>query len=183
MKITNFETKQHLFEFVCSNLAGNVAISGGKSPIELYKHLNTNLTNKTSFWLVDERIVKRESPDSNWGNISEAMPNFALNEFETLPDFLDICCLGFGDDGHFASIFEGFDDWKSNKKFLYTTASPTYSVQKRISLSPNYIKSSEQIWVLLIGDKQQILQKFLSQAQTPNNFLYNLPNLQVLCAK
>jgi 6-phosphogluconolactonase/glucosamine-6-phosphate isomerase/deaminase len=181
MKITKFVSKEKFFDYVANNLKGNVALSGGNSPMELYRYLNTNLVNKCSFWLADERIIHRESDYSNWKNISTAMPNFELNEFSNLPESLDFCCLGFGDDGHFASIFEDFTNWKNPKKFVYTKAKAPYPVKNRISLSPLYIKSSKAIWVFLIGNKEHILNNFLNQEKLPNNFLYNLPNIEIIC--
>jgi 6-phosphogluconolactonase/glucosamine-6-phosphate isomerase/deaminase len=181
MKISKFVHKIEFFEYITSNLKGNVALSGGNSPMELYRYLNTNLVNQAQFWLVDERIIEKNSPYSNWKNISTAMPNFELNEFSNLPESLDFCCLGFGDDGHFASIFEDFTDWNSQNKFVYTKAKKPYPVENRISLSPLYIKSSKVIWVILIGKKEHILNNFLAQTQLPNNFLYNLPNLEIIC--
>jgi 6-phosphogluconolactonase len=103
---------------------------------------------------------------------------------------LDICFLGFGTDGHFASIFPSsqleFEQVLNSKsKAIHTISQPPYPVRDRLTLSPQYILTSHKIIVILIGkDKKAILEEFQNNSKPhnefPANFLHNSQNLEFL---
>ncbi len=189
---------------------------------------------KFSFFQVDERFVGSESPDSNqkmithaFGYNSQLLSQFqpfdvsqnssqdnSQNILKSIEQYsiilpkngLDVCFLGFGIDGHFASIFpadywenqnqntpeqkdkiEGFKQLlESQNKVLHTISKPPYLVPDRLTLSPQYILKSQKIVVILIGkEKKAILQAFedniLESYEFPANFLHNHKNLVFYC--
>jgi 6-phosphogluconolactonase len=169
-----------------------VAIPGGKSPEGFFYYISLNkeeITNWSAvhvFW-TDERWVKFDSPLSNFGNAMKFLNVIPANyhPFETdksieiacyryeqcllttnHPDvFLDLAIVGMGEDGHVASVFPNdfLYPYKSNKGFVIPAIS-MINVNKRISLSIEYLASSRHVILYALGtSKQQTLISALRQ--------------------
>ena len=190
----------------------NIAISGGKTPFILFDYWKQNNTidySKTKIWQVDERYVEENSELSNGGQIlrlfddNNFKDNFErintdlpygeciedydrrLNESFNKENQLDIVYLGFGTDGHFASLFP-----RDNTKFgeqlaIGTLAIEPYPVEKRITITPLCINLSNKIIAILTGaDKQRVLNEFLNgkllNSQFPCKIWKDHPKLEIL---
>jgi 6-phosphogluconolactonase len=197
MKIKNFKTTLDLIDHVNSILLAlnqsqesiNIAISGGKTPFEMFKiWKNEKILDfrKTKIWQVDERYVELSSPLSNAGETLRLFNDKKFEELfesvstqldyeECVQDYnsrlmglmksgqeLDIVFLGFGTDGHFGSIFP-----MENKNFgeslvVGTTAKAPYPVEQRITMTPNLIGLADKIVVILTGtEKKAVLDELL----------------------
>jgi len=83
-----FDTSDEIWQFTADKWAAisssaiekrgycAVALSGGKTPVEFYEHLSMVRSlqwNKTHIFLVDERFVPPDSPDSNFGMLRKTL--------------------------------------------------------------------------------------------------------------
>lgn len=151
-----------------------LAVSGGTSPISLYKNLsNTDLPwHKIIITLVDERLVDSLSPDSN----EKLVRDYLLQNKAKVAEFvncdldneleIDIAILGMGQDGHTASIFpdceELSDALTTLKQYIFTT--PKTAKHNRISLSLNALTKIPYLLLSLSGnEKLEVLKKAQSE--------------------
>ena len=153
----------------------SLVLTGGKSPINLYRKLakcKINWSNIDLFW-GDERYVSQKSKNSNYklandnfikkikinkknlfpintkiNTISKSSKNYSnliRNYFKNETISFDYFLLGMGDDGHIASIFPGSSEL--SKKFI---TKPVYRKDfKRITVSLNIINNSKKtiLWL------------------------------------
>jgi len=155
-------------------------LTGGKSPIRLYRKLvkiNIDWNNIDLFW-VDERYVSHFSKNSNYRLvINELIKKIKINKENIFPiktqksiskcssDYsssikkyfknkkisFDYCLLGMGLDGHIASLFPNSDNLY--KKFIsYPVIRKDF---KRITLSLNIINNSKKI-LLWLNNKPKV---------------------------
>jgi 6-phosphogluconolactonase len=190
----------------------NIAISGGKTPFVMFENWKQNNIldySKTKIWQVDERYIEENSDLSNAGKTlrlfdcqdfkgSFEKVNTDLPFGECIADYdqrlnqvigeenkLDIVFLGFGTDGHFASIFPGDDTKFGEQLAIGTLAIEPYPVEKRITMAPRCINLAEKIIVILVGsDKQSVLNEFLNgsliNSQFPCKIWRDHPKLEIL---
>jgi 6-phosphogluconolactonase len=168
----------------------NIGISGGKTPFEMFESWKQNNVinySKTKIWQVDERYIEESSDLSNAG---ETLRLFDSNDFndnfekvntdlpygECIDDYdqrlnkainqenqIDIVFLGFGTDGHFASIFPGDNTKFGEQLAIGTLAKEPYPVEKRITMTPRCINLADKIVVILTGSSKKIvLNEFLN---------------------
>ena len=155
-------------------------LTGGKSPIRLYRKLvkiNIDWNNIDLFW-VDERYVSHFSKNSNYRLvINELIKKIKITKENIFPiktqksiskcssDYsssikkyfknkkisFDYCLLGMGLDGHIASLFPNSDNLY--KKFIsYPVIRKDF---KRITLSLNIINNSKKI-LLWLNKKSKV---------------------------
>lgn len=199
---------------ILQNGQAYLGLSGGLTPQPIYRKLgqlpptSLNWAHVQSY-LVDERYVELDSPNSNAAVVkkliysqagkSEFIKNF--NFFDTnnsLEDCrtkyqeklasipsqqLDLTILGVGADGHFASIFPGFHDFENTDTVLLTQ-NDQYAVRQRLSLSPTFILRSKKIIILMRGESkkaafQELVYGNKSMVAFPAHYLKNHPNIEL----
>jgi 6-phosphogluconolactonase len=199
----------------------NLAISGGSTPLKLFKQMsNENSINysKTTILQVDERYTPAIDKLSNQFQAIECFGSEGFEEvFEEFDvklsyedciriynqkisnlnktpnsNLFNLTLLGFGLDGHFASIFPktpNDKNWEmqfeTNQYVIGTTASEIYPIPKRMTLTPKAIQSSDKIIAVLIGqNKKSILEEFqngiLEQQKFPANYWRDKNNFEIL---
>lgn len=185
---TNDEQSERLADFIAKKLNdcvlkngyATLAVSGGKSPIPLFKELSRkNLKwDNIALFLVDERLVETNSEHSNenlvrkyllvnnaqkarFVGLYENQPSEALLEYlnysSWIPEKFDCVILGMGDDGHFASLFPqsdnlqiGLHDTETKYSLQFSPSEP----KERISMNLSFIIQSDNICLSISGDKK-----------------------------
>jgi len=156
--------------------AAALAVSGGKSPIALFKALaQTELDwSRVTVTLVDERIVPADHPDSNARLVREHLltgraaaarflplvtdptnPDADLARLERELPLLTVAVLGMGEDGHTASLFpraEGLADGldpDGRRRVLAIT--PPAAPHRRLTLTLAALAGAERLQLAIAG--------------------------------
>lgn len=162
-----------------------LVVSGGKTPVELFKILAQIPLpwDKVTVTLADERCVSADDVDSNerlvkdfllqhhaekahFISLHDEYLDTVERKIASLPTF-DAVILGMGEDGHTASLFPCSDELASAlndeaKALLYVQ--PKTARHKRISLSKSRLINSRIIFIHLIGQKKRsVLSQALAQ--------------------
>lgn len=179
-----------------------IAVSGGKSPINLFHHLSHKDIpwDKVTITLVDERFVPTDHLDSNENLVKK---HLLINLAEqasfigvvTTSDILsstvninlnihtiDLAILGMGDDGHTASIFPCCDELDkiidtdlTTEQYVIST--PKTASHQRIGLSLHGILQIKNILVSISGEKK------LAVFETSTNQISKLYPISYVIAK
>ena len=147
-----------------------IVLSGGSTPISFYELLSDKDVNWSNYQILlsDEREVEVSSLLSNEGTIKTIINDHSFNgSFVSLLDedaesklsaieSYDLCILGMGNDGHIASIFPNMSNLE---EALYSKASllnlyDGYPDVSRVTMSLNEINKSDQIILLIKGEKK-----------------------------
>ena len=179
---------EELFLFINKTLKEkkhfSLILSGGTTPLKIFKTLKESYLGKIPwnklniFWL-DERYVLESSPDSNFGNAKRALFSENLQaklypiptelpekkcceSYEKIlkkqQDF-DYALIGFGEDGHIASLFKKEQD--SSESLVVCTSHP--NGQKRISMTSILFNSAHKKVLIGNGDtKKKVLGQYLN---------------------
>lgn len=199
--INSFETNGHLVEALAEDMAlrlrdavaergaASLAVSGGSTPVSLFKRLANIDLPWQQVWitLVDERWVGDDHPDSNARLVNmhllqnrAAAANFiplktaaespfgAETEMEAalepIPKPFDVAVLGMGGDGHTASFFPGADTLSvaldMNNKALCAAVRPLTAPHDRMTLTLKTLLQSKHLVLHIVGEsKWQVLQE------------------------
>lgn len=155
-----------------------LVVSGGKTPVELFKTLaNMDIPwNKVTITLADERCVAEDDEHRNERLVRQfLLQNQAAkarflslyDEHETgiesvektiaaLPTF-DAVILGMGEDGHTASLFPGADELSQgldDKAAAVLFVTPKTAPYQRVSLSKKRLLDSRAIFFHLLGQNK-----------------------------
>ncbi len=160
----------------------HIALAGGKTPMPFYRMLALQPLpwERLCFYLTDERYVPLNSPQSNYKNIRENLGEraklFYVNTelslrdacedySQKLPQSLDVCLLGVGEDGHTASLFPNSPCLPITAKVCTSTAPDGI---QRISLTYEYLNSSCVVVFVLRGqEKRKVYEKLLKGEDIP----------------
>ena len=178
------------------------AVSGGATALIFLGALRdakVDWSRITLFW-GDERAVKPEDPDSNYGvayrilleplgakgprafrmpadhpNLAEA----ALHYDQTLADelrdgFLDLAILGVGDDGHVCSLFPGHRALINDDLRVVAVEDAPKPPPRRLSLTLPFLRQTKKIWLVMLGSRKlPVLQAAMNKTQrlTPLDLL------------
>ena len=188
-----------VIELITKNLSSSInkyqnasiAVPGGTSPIKIFNELSKQKLDwsKVQITLVDDRLVDPDNDHSNQKLIndyllkneakkSKFIPlNKNLNKGENFKFPLDVCLLGIGNDGHFASLFPNMInntnmlDPKSKSSINEVKANGNPFVP-RISMNLPLILSSNLIILLIKGKlKQEVLREAYNNKNIPLYYL------------
>ena len=188
-----------VIELITKNLSSSInkyqnasiAVPGGTSPIKIFNELSKQKLDwsKVQITLVDDRLVDPDNDHSNQKLIndyllkneakkSKFIPlNNNLNKSENFKFPLDVCLLGIGNDGHFASLFPNMInntnmlDPKSKSSIDEVKANGNPFVP-RISMNLPLILSSNLIILLIKGKlKQEVLREAYNNKNIPLYYL------------
>ncbi len=188
-----------VIELITKNLSSSInkyqnasiAVPGGTSPIKIFNELSKQKLDwsKVLITLVDDRLVDPDNDHSNQKLIndyllkneakkSKFIPlNKNLNKDDNFKFPLDICLLGIGNDGHFASLFPNMInntnmlDPKSKSSIDEVKANGNPFIP-RISMNLPLILSSNLIILLIKGKlKQEVLREAYNNKNIPLYYL------------
>ena len=169
----------------------SMAVPGGTSPIKIFDELSKQKLDwsKVQITLVDDRLVDSENDHSNQklirnyllkneAQISNFIPlNKNLHKDNNFKFPLDICLLGIGNDGHFASLFPNMINnnntldpkSKLNINEIKANGDPFLP---RISMNLPLILSSKLIILIIKGKmKQEVLRDAYTNKNIPLYYL------------
>ena len=188
-----------VIELITKNLSSSInkyqnasiAVPGGTSPIKIFNELSKQKLDwsKVQITLVDDRLVDPDNDHSNQKLINDYLLKndakkskfFPLNKNLIKDDNfkfpLDICLLGIGNDGHFASLFPNMInntnmlDPKSKSSIDKVKANGNPFIP-RISMNLPLILSSNLIILLIKGKlKQEVLREAYNNKNIPLYYL------------
>ena len=188
-----------VIELITKNLSSSInkyqnasiAVPGGTSPIKIFNELSKQKLDwsKVQITLVDDRLVDPDNDHSNQKLINDYLLKneakkskfFPLNKNLIKDDNfkfpLDICLLGIGNDGHFASLFPNMInntnmlDPKSKSSIDEVKANGNPFIP-RISMNLPLILSSNLIILLIKGKlKQEVLREAYNNKNIPLYYL------------
>ena len=188
-----------VIELITKNLSSSInkyqyasiAVPGGTSPIKIFNELSKQKLDwsKVQITLVDDRLVDPDNDHSNQKLINDYLLkneakkskftplNKNLNKSENFKFPLDVCLLGIGNDGHFASLFPNMInntnmlDPKSKSSIDEVKANGNPFVP-RISMNLPLILSSNLIILLIKGKlKQEVLREAYNNKNIPLYYL------------
>ncbi len=163
-----------------------IGLSGGSTPKPVYVLLSTELGidwKRVTFFVVDERYVPAEHPDSNAKMIKETLlthaaadaalihPDTSLPLPECISDYAakiakltpDLLVLGMGDDGHIASLFPPVGPEAYGPAKVIHTTTDTFAVRDRISVTFPVLLHAPKRLFLVTGEKKAALLKTMEK--------------------
>lgn len=157
-----------------------IAMSGG-SVVSLLPNILDHIKSEIQIevYLVDERYVPHDHPDSNTGALTTVLEKYPNIRFFPLPILsaveesrmtyetmlrwvhFDLIILGAGPDGHTASLFPHTSALDDTASVLHTTTD-TFAIHDRLTLSFTTIARSSHIWMYFRWEaKYPIYEAFL----------------------
>ena len=179
-RLNDYVIKQ-LIQTISDNAKARIILSGGNTPQPIYEGFNNfgRQSKQCSFILSDERRVSINHKLSNEGMIRKNLKEYGASQILSLQDpriheqlreilSYDLSLLGMGQDGHFASIFPGMDNFE---EALYSgnplcMVNEGYPDVPRITLTLREMLKAKKT-ILLIPDKKK-LKLFESALYTPD---------------
>lgn len=186
----------------------NVALSGGSTPIPIFRILKDAEINwqQFNFFMVDERCVPLDDERSNYNNInqvflkyiransfsmvkkdsetSEAVTSYSESLLSNLMlsdngiPKFDLILLGMGEDGHTASLFPNTEALEEKEKLVVTNYVPQLNTN-RITLTYPVLKNAEEAIVLIKGTKKNAIIDQLHASHASQYPMYELVNSEL----
>lgn len=177
----------------------SIALSGGSTPIALYKSLSKNANfpiDKIDFFQVDERYVAPTNKHSNRKliqstlfkfhrpksftfidtkvPISESLQTYSKqlkSYFRKRKKTFDLTILGMGIDGHIASLFPNCAAIDHSELLVAHTMTSENTIKDRITLTFPPIMKSKNILILIKGiEKLKALEQLTSGKKNYHSF-------------
>lgn len=186
----------------------NIAFSGGLTPALMYDlwandFVGSTPWNRIHFWWMEERCVRPENSESNYGQMWSLLLNIAPipkenifrikgeNECEyealrystlakkliplnnNIPEF-DIVLLSAGDDGHISSIYPGQENLLSASEPYAVSTNPHTGIN-RITLTGKPILNAKKVIFFMTGkNKSSIVKEILTSGDSyPVSYIAN----------
>ena len=189
---------------LCENAKSTFIVSGGSSPVQIFKDLSVMQTKWTdiNISLVDDRVVDINHDDSNEKLVNDLLikdkakgANFIsiCNQYKELINLkrpFGVMLLGMGEDGHFASLFPKliqtnpeYFDLRSEPEIFFTDpmGSPCH---KRASMNLSMILESKNIFLLVSSKKKfEVLNQAKSDKSLPLFYLLNQKKTEIKIIK
>jgi len=193
--IKYFDSKDLLNNFLFDKVADlaksnnfhSIILSGGSSPVSLYKKLGESSLafSNLQFVLSDDRRVPIDNPLSNEGMLNKTLgvaENFNLlslhsNDIEQRLNSIhvyELAILGMGLDGHFASIFPEMTNLDKALTSLGATemVDDGFPEVPRISMTLNEIDKARELILLINGqEKLDLLLNLSKDSNLPIKYL------------
>ena len=187
-----------LEESILNNNKASMIVSGGSSPTNLLHALsNVDIEwEKVKVMLLDERLVSEKSEYSNERYLKE---NFFLKsaknaKYQSIRDLeidktIDLAILGFGSDGHFASIFpchldnNEFMDLAGEPKIIKTIKIGNPLVARLTMNLPAFLGVKNIIVVINSKEKLNIFNDAEHNKNLPIYHLLKLENVNIETVK
>lgn len=155
------------------------AVPGGRSVANVLRQLEQESIDwsKVHFFMVDERLVPLDHPESNFRFVASCIESFAdknnlhpfpqnlsdsnaaLNSYNRLlQDYgghFDLVLLSSGEDGHIASIFPDHETVSSDDPLYILTGNAPKPPPGRVTASIKLIRSSQIALLLFFGTEKQ----------------------------
>lgn len=187
----------------------NVALSGGSTPIPIFKVLKDTDINweQFNFFMVDERCVPLDDERSNYNNINQAfLKHISANSFSMVKedcetseeidryteDLLsnlelsangipkfDLILLGMGEDGHTASLFPKTEALNEKSQLVVKNYVPQLDTF-RITLTYPVLKNAEEAIVIIKGTKKNAIIDELYASEASQYPMYELVNSELI---
>lgn len=186
-----------LTDSILSKDEASIIVSGGSSPIKILHGLdNINLEwHKVKIMLLDERLVHKKNKDSNERNLkNNFFKNFSKSaRYQSIRNSefdnnIDLAILGFGFDGHFASIFPchlkeyKFTDLRNEPCILKTKEMGDPYVA-RLTLNLSAFSRVSNIFIICNSRKKfKVIEDAKNNSALPLHHLLKLkyPNIEVI---
>ena len=189
---------------LCENAQSTFIVSGGSSPVQIFKELSAMETKwpDINISLVDDRVVDINHEDSNEKLVNDLLIKDKAkgaslisicnqtNDLFNLRRPFGVMLLGMGEDGHFASLFPklietnpGYFDIESDAEIFFTEpmGNPCH---KRVSMNLSMILQSKNIFLLVSSKKKlQVLNQAKSDQSLPLYYLLNQNKVEVKIIK
>ena len=189
---------------LCENAQSTFIVSGGSSPVQIFKELSAMETKwpDINISLVDDRVVDINHEDSNEKLVNDLLIKdkakgasliSICNQTDDLFNLrrpFGVMLLGMGEDGHFASLFPklietnpGYFDIESDAEIFFTEpmGNPCH---KRVSMNLSMILQSKNIFLLVSSKKKlQVLNQAKSDQSLPLYYLLNQNKVEVKIIK
>ncbi|HWT14890.1 MAG TPA: 6-phosphogluconolactonase [Patescibacteria group bacterium] len=168
-----------------------LALAGGRTSPPIFRRLTPGTRDWSRVHIVpsDERWVNADHPDGNlrqmrdafagadgihWLPLVPAQPcgdadaSFAIKVLAPYPQAFDVCVLGMGTDGHFASLFPGAANLAQALDLANADAAvaivpdpmPAAGAHARVSLTLARILNSRRLLLAITGnDKRRVLER------------------------
>ena len=180
------------------NTHTNIILSGGTSPVALYKRMGDSFLSLKQFRFVlsDDRRVKIDDALSNEGMLHRTLgkaADFHLlslhsddieMQLQSIP-YYDLAILGMGLDGHFASIFPDMTNLDSalSSKYSIEFVNDGYPEVPRITMTLNEINKAKEIILLIHGqEKLDLLLNLDTNSNLPIKYLLTTTHQKILIA-
>jgi 6-phosphogluconolactonase len=191
------------------NSTCRIGLSGGTSPRAIYQQLaQQKLPWERIEWiLIDERCVPPTDEQSNFRMLSEALfsqirikpegvivfntflsPEQAAKDMQSKlmnlqrarHPLIDILILGYGPDGHIASLFPNTDvlEAKSLVTGAQVPAGSAFPVKNRLTLTYQALLDTEKVFIL--KPKTPEKEKILNLAQKPDADFHEIPLAKIM---